>query len=207
MVARDDEGAGGLADAEWLLGHRPMLGRCVPSGTVQLDGPPGDHHEGHCGSISHDPVHPTVHIAEPSAQRITRHDAVTHLVRDDDDRCGAAGEVGREAIRLGFDVLTGMIGHGPVRHPEREAIEEDRPVERNGGNGIGELPRSLEGLPVGGPIGLVTGDPIRHLVVAGFGGHDRHDGCVGSDRFGDEALAEPRLAGSSSADQEGEAAQ
>ena len=85
-----------------------------------------------------------------------------------DDRCGERGERAIKCGEFGFDVAAGLHQIGK---PERQAIDEDRPLALAVfAKRCAERQRFLDRFKAPVASYLMFADARRHFVIAGFGG-------------------------------------
>lgn len=143
-------------------------------------------------------------IPEASTERVAGHDPLADLVGDHNRGSRSASQKLGQSGRFGFHLTVGHISHDPVRNPKSKAVEQECLIDTNGFDCVSQGVRCLDRLPMLGPIVLVPSNSVHHLIVAGFCGDHRSNGPASADGVFDQALPQPRLARTSSADQKGE---
>mgnify|MGYP003873550269 CR=1 FL=1 len=123
------------------------------------------------GAIGNDPVDPTVHVAEPTAQRVARHDALADLVGHHDGRRMSSREQLSEALRLGGSRVERFVDKLRARAAQRFEIDQ------RGGNAA-QIP-----LRLGETYSL---GPSLSYEIDLFG---RIDSALKAARLGEEAVA------------------
>ena len=141
----------------------------------------------------------TQQVPEAPAQLMLRDDPETHLVRDHDRRQPRAPQRGEEKRCLPPDLRAGPFPQEEVGEKGGNAVEQDQAAgcKKAPGNPVRQEKRLLEGLPEAVPAAPVTMDPLRHLLVAGYGGGEE-DPLAGGGPF-PQLLGESALAGTGAA--------
>src|SRR5205823_6660380 len=118
------------------------------------------------GSIRPDRVHATEHIAVAAPEVGDRHDAESDLVADREGRARAASCLRGGGDRLVLDGVVAEPALEQIRDPEREAVDDDRPVRIGATDRAAEVDGLLDERPLDGALATVTRDSRRHLLVS-----------------------------------------
>src|SRR5712691_3044086 len=95
-------------------------------------------------------------------------DAGADLIGHDDERGAPLAHQSRQRVSGREDLFRGIAPEQEIRHPEREAVEDDE-VDAIGQApaGLGDLIGLFDGAPALGPVRLMTRDAPSHVPIGG----------------------------------------